>query len=115
LEYEVSNLYPFPIIAFDLLENRKRTNYDDFINFMIEGVISKIPLPRIIHKGDCISTIESLISLNDWGLTELNPVRCVEKPEGVVYRCERKGEFDFCAKFVRHDFEAGKYLDLDKK
>jgi hypothetical protein len=33
-----------------------------------------------------------------------------EKPEGVVYRCERNGEVDFMAKFVREDKEDGKYL-----
>lgn len=33
-------------------------------------------------------------------------------PEGLVYRCERKGEFDFMAKWVRPDFIPGKYLEL---
>ena len=33
-----------------------------------------------------------------------------EKPEGMVYRVERKGEVDFLAKWVRSDFEAGKYI-----
>lgn len=30
--------------------------------------------------------------------------------EGLVYRVERKGKFDFMAKWVRPDFEAGKFL-----
>lgn len=114
LEYEIDDLYNFPIVAFDLLENKKRTNYDTFLAFMLEATLAKIPLPRVIHKGDCITVEDSLTILNDRELFCMNPIRCLEKPEGVVYRCERKGVFDFCGKFVRHDFEPGKYLDLNK-
>ena len=33
-----------------------------------------------------------------------------KKPEGMVYRVERRGKVDFLAKWVRSDFEAGKYI-----
>ena len=38
-----------------------------------------------------------------------NNIMSVEAPEGMVYRVERKGKVDFLAKWVRQDFEAGKY------
>ena len=31
--------------------------------------------------------------------------------EGLVYRVEREGKFDFMAKWVRHDYEQLKYND----
>lgn len=32
------------------------------------------------------------------------------RPEGVVYRVERKGKVDFLAKYVRPDYPTGQYL-----
>lgn len=36
---------------------------------------------------------------------------CEAKPEGLVYRVMRNGKVSFLAKWVRDDFEAGRYLD----
>jgi len=33
-----------------------------------------------------------------------------ENPEGLVYRVERKGKFDYAAKFVRQEHNCGIYI-----
>ena len=38
-----------------------------------------------------------------------NSLMSVDAPEGMVYRVERRGKVDFLAKWVRKDFEEGKY------
>lgn len=49
-------------------------------------------------------------------LEEIDSIWSKESPEGMVYRVERKGKVDFLAKWVRQDFEAGKYcIGIDEK
>ena len=63
----------------------------------------ELPMPRLIHDGPPISVDAAMgmHGLGDHGADE---------PEGVVYRVERKGRFDFMAKWVRPDKVDGKYL-----
>ncbi len=71
-----------------------------------------LPLPRLLHMGDAKSVEELKPVLN---LKTAN-IRAKEDPEGMVYRVERKDKVDFLAKWVRQDFEAGKYcIGLDEK
>lgn len=96
-----------PIIFFDFFDaknNRKNYNYLEEL-YKIHG----LQLPRMLHRG-ASKSVESLVSeLNKktYGITPET------KPEGMVYRVERKGKVDFLAKWVRSDFEAGKYI-IDK-
>lgn len=64
-----------------------------------------LPLPRLLHKGDS-RRVEDLIPVLN---LKTNSIRPKENPEGMVYRVERKGKVDFLAKWVRKDFQAGKY------
>jgi len=34
----------------------------------------------------------------------------IDKPEGLIYRVERKGEVDFLCKYVNPDHQTGRYL-----
>lgn len=95
-----------PIVFFDYFSaNNERQTFD-----VLEKM--NLPLPRLLHKGDAVSVeklkpILNLKTINIW---------CKEKPEGMVYRVERKGKVDFLAKWVRQDFEAGKYcIGIDEK
>jgi ATP-dependent RNA circularization protein (DNA/RNA ligase family) len=105
LKYEILNE---PFIAFDYFnEKNERLNYKDFGLLML----SKFNIPRIIFVGHNSFSIEKAMS-------ELNTF-CdyrfkTEKPEGLVYRIERKGKFDFAAKYVRSDFIPGLYLNKDE-
>ena len=62
-------------------------------------------MPGPIHVGDPIS-IEEAFSLHE----NLHGFNEDDGAEGIVYRVERKDEFDFMAKWVRPDKVDGKYL-----
>jgi hypothetical protein len=97
-----------PIVFFDHFnENNKRSNFDVLDNFYKKY---EIQLPRLLHRGDAKSVEDLKTELNKktYGITPEG------KPEGMVYRVERKGKVDFLAKWVRSDFEAGKYI-IDKE
>ena len=64
-----------------------------------------LPLPRLLHHGEPAAVNELMPLL----LLKTDAIRSRENPEGMVYRVERKGTVDFLAKWVRPDFEAGKY------
>jgi len=66
------------------------------------------PLVPRIHVGPAIS-VESALSILGMGF-----YGAIDKPEGVVYRCERNGKVEFVAKFVRPDFVPGRYLESDR-
>jgi len=98
------------IVCFDLINNndKRRLSYRQFFS-MDTGTIAK---PRLIHIGNPIQAKDLITDLNAKDYN--HKIICREIPEGMVYRCERKGEFDFMGKWVRDDFEAGKYLDLNR-
>lgn len=89
-----------PFVAFDLMVEERRLPFDDLRTACLAYAI---PMPKLIHVGGPISVDEamSIHGMGDHGADE---------PEGVVYRVERKGEFDFMAKWVRPDKIDGKYL-----
>lgn len=94
-----------PFVAFDYFTtNNKRILFSELIT---KTALSEIETPRIIFFGFQSFSIDACMA-------ELqnkcnHSVIAKDKPEGVVYRVERKGVFDFAAKFVRSDFEPGKY------
>lgn len=109
LEYNIEQ--EDPIIFFDWFNsNNKRKPFE-----VLEKDLGlwDLPLPRLLHKGDAISVDELEPILN----LKTDSIWSKENPEGMVYRVERKGKVDFLAKWVRSDFEAGKYcigVDEDK-
>ena len=96
-----------PFIAFDYFTaNNERMLHSDLIS---KTANAEIETPRIIFHGFQAFRL-------DWALEELNgnkhlhTVIAQGKPEGLVYRVERKGKFDYAAKFVRQDHECGIYI-----
>jgi hypothetical protein len=93
-----------PIVFFDLFSGSKRLLYNDFA----DRIEAHFATPRILYAGYGACGI-------DWALQALkhdayHEIMCLQQPEGVVYRVERNGKVDFLAKYVRGDFEPGKYL-----
>lgn len=90
-----------PFAAFDLMEGERRLPFKELLATMN---LYDIPGPKLLHIGAPISVeiAMELHGLGDHG--------CLDEPEGVVYRIERKGEYDFMAKWVRPDKVDGKWL-----
>ena len=98
-----------PIIFFDLFNRKNKRKSFHKLTELCDAF--SLPIVRALHVGESISTDIVKHELNkktDW----LYPPD--EMPEGMVYRVERKGVFDFAAKWVRSDFVPGKYLDLQE-
>lgn len=99
------NIPDEPFVAFDYFEGETRLNYGDF-KLMVERF--DFSVPEIIAFGREAVPIEVCIEK----MRKLNYgwIGCESKPEGAIYRVERKGKLDFIAKFVRKDFEPGIFL-----
>lgn len=65
-----------------------------------------VSTPKIIHCGQPID-VKRLIKQKNALTSNLTK----EQSEGLVYRVERNGQFDFMAKWVRPDFIPGKLLN----
>jgi len=90
-----------PFAAFDLMVGEKRKTFGE-IRERCERF--DIPQPKLLHVGGAL-TVEAAMALHGDG-----DHGCVDEPEGAVWRVERKGEFDFMAKWVRPDKADGKLL-----
>lgn len=102
LKYKI---YLEPFVLFDYFRcDNTRMPYSKLIKIMRDEFI----MPRILYFGNnSISINDSLYKLNQ---IHNHNIRCIDKPEGIVYRIERFNKFNFMAKFVRDDYVAGKYI-----
>lgn len=93
-----------PFVPFDIFAADKKTRLPRMTRLYrtVELGFRSAPL---IHMGGPISVEEAMEQMGENGRSG-----AIEPVEGVVYRVERKGEFDFMAKFVKHDKQDGKYL-----
>jgi len=89
-----------PFVAFDLMVGEQRMPFYDLRNRCQD---SGIPMPKLLHIGGPLS-VEEAMRLHGEG------DHGCDDPEGVVYRVERLGKFDFMVKWVRPDKMDGKYL-----
>jgi hypothetical protein len=91
-----------PFIAFDITEGGIRIPYDDFLNHCSNmDVISA----HLVSDGPPVSVEYALEKLGEFGHHGAQ-----ETIEGAVWKVERKGSFDFMAKYVRSDKIDGKYI-----
>ena len=102
------NIEVEPIVFFDHFNAENQRSQYDYVGEL--AIMYGLQLPRMLHRGKAIATNELLPILN----TGTEKICSIEMPEGMVYRVERKGKVDFLAKWVRSDFEAGKYI-IDKE
>lgn len=94
-----------PIVFFDLFDSKNNRKPFEALKE------TELPLPRMIHEGSAIPVYELVPELN----LKTESIKSQENPEGMVYRVERKGKVDFLAKWVRSDFEPGKYcINIDE-
>jgi hypothetical protein len=96
--YDLAEREPF--VAFDIMVGARRMTHDS-LEERLEGRFARPPLVATVP----ITPAHALVELGEFGrYGALDPI------EGVVYRCERHGEVEFLAKFVRPDKQDGGYL-----
>jgi hypothetical protein len=91
-----------PFVVFDLTIDGKRRPYDEMLACVAP---MGLPVANLLHRGPPIPISQAMEIMGDLGHHG-----ATEQPEGVVYRVERRGSFDFMAKYVRPDKIDGKYL-----
>lgn len=89
-----------PFVAFDIVSGFQRVPYDEFQS-RING---KIVTPHVFHKGKNFSEEQILKVISGTSF------HGHEKIEGVICRLETNGKFNYIAKYVRHDYQAGIYM-----
>lgn len=93
-----------PFIAFDVMMKKKRLAHDE-----AREVFSKCNVRGAhVYSDGLAFSVDDAIKLAGDGLRGHHGAQ--EAIEGFVWRVERRGEFDFMAKFVRSDKIDGKYL-----
>lgn len=98
----IYELHHDPFVAFDLTSAGKRVSHDELVDRCTRFAV---PTPHVIHDGPPITIGEALELLGPTGKHG-----ATETVEGAVWRVERRGVFDFMAKYVRPDKQDGKYL-----
>ena len=96
--YELSHE---PLVIFDIMAGETRAPWD----VVTSRCAGKFVTPHILHDNGPFSVEAAMSSLNTTGFHG-----AIEAVEGAVWRVERKGVFDFMAKYVRPDKQDGKYL-----
>jgi RNA ligase len=98
-----STLYTLPqgpFAAFDLMVGEKRRPFAELAKLCENFAV---PMPKLLHLGGPLP-VDRAMELHGPG------AHGCDEPEGAVWRVERKGTFDFMAKWVRPDKIDGKYL-----
>lgn len=92
-----------PFVLFDIFDkNENRIRYQDMV---YKANSEEFATPKLLHMGVAIGIEQAMGLLGDGYHGSL------DKPEGVVYRYERDGQFYAMAKYVRPDFECGIHMD----
>jgi hypothetical protein len=91
-----------PFVPFDLMRGEKRLPVDELAEVATE---CGLRTAHVISDGPPLSVEDALAAIANGGFHGAQ-----DGVEGCVWRCERSGEFDFIAKFVRHDKQDGKYF-----
>lgn len=95
-------LWHEPFVAFDLMKGSMRVPYNEFEDRVVDYFI----IPFLIHSGTPLSIKHAMETLGEHGFHG-----ALEQVEGAVWRVERRGKFDFMAKYVRPDKKDGIYLE----
>lgn len=94
------NVIHEPFVVFDLMIGDTRSTMHDFLN----RIGNQFVIPGMIKIGTM--TEKEILQV----LNHEKSLHGQEKIEGIVFRVEREGRVDFLAKYVRHGYEAGKYM-----
>ena len=91
-----------PWVCFDLMDGHDRVPYDEFKNTVTTGVFVS---PYVVSDGPPKGSTEVMSVVGPEGFHG-----AIEPIEGAVWRVERRGKFDYLAKWVRPDKVDGIYL-----
>ena len=91
-----------PFVPFDLMTGKDRLPWDDACAAFAAAGLRPA---HVVSDGPAISVAAALAALGPTGRHG-----AIEEIEGAVWRVERRGAFDFMAKFVRPSKVDGKYL-----
>lgn len=94
---------PEPFVPFDLMVAGARLPFDQMIDSAHKADLAAA---AIISDGPPMAVDAAVSAIADGGFHG-----AIDEVEGCVWRCERRGEFDFIAKFVRHEKQDGKYFE----
>jgi hypothetical protein len=92
-----------PLVGFDVFDGENKRIPHDAAREMMGSL--DITGAHVISDGPPLSVEGAMSALGVNGFHG-----ATEQVEGAVWRVERYGQFDFLAKFVRHDKQDGKYL-----
>lgn len=95
-----------PFVLFDWIGPDGRRPHDEARSFFSK---TELPAAHVVHSGGAFSVHDAMEKLGTYGRHG-----ATEAVEGAVWRVERKGKFDFIAKWVRPDKVDGKYLNPDR-
>ena len=93
-----------PFVVFDVMVGPTRINWSGIKERAARGGFTT---PHVLSNGFTLTVGDALTSLGETGF------HGGESVEGAVWRVERRGEFDFMAKYVRPDKVDGLYLPND--
>lgn len=93
---------PIPFVPFDLMNAKGRLPHDEMQDVAMGCYLHPV---HVISDGPPLSVDDAISAISAGGFHG-----ALEDVEGCVWRCERKGNFDFIAKFVRHEKQDGKYF-----
>ncbi len=99
-----------PFATFDLFREGKRIPFEEMrqrVNACDFDVPDQILIPGNDYQFDGPLSVEKAMAFIGAGL---HGEHLEDPAEGAVWRVERRGEFDFMAKYVRPDKVDGKYL-----
>lgn len=94
---------PVPFVPFDLMAQDRRFPLDQMVDAARKADL--VPA-AVISDGPPLSVDAAVLAISSGGFHG-----ALDEVEGCVWRCERRGEFDFIAKFVRHEKQDGKYFE----
>lgn len=90
-----------PFVVFALFAGERRVSWDEATN---RAGAQGFTLPKLIGDGSPLSIADMRRAIRVSGHGAVDPV------EGAVWLIERRGEFDFAAKWVDPEKQDGKYL-----
>lgn len=94
---------PIPFVPFDLMRSDARLPHDEMLEM---AAACGLASAHVISDGPPLTVEGALAAVANGGFHGAQ-----DGVEGCVWRCERRGQFDFIAKFVRHDKQDGKYFE----
>lgn len=93
-----------PIVFFDLFTKTNERVLHSELKYRCD--LLNLFTPRILSKGNPVKLSKLIEILNE----KTQVIKSIENPEGIIFRVERKNKVDFLAKWVRNDFETGKFI-----